>query len=106
MHQSRSWSFSCFYWGAGQRTAFAAPATATGPAALALAAVVAEQAPLAGYEKRVIARLFSGNTNLRFFPKDKISVGAVSVVCRVSNEDITARTCEHQQAHRARAPGQ
>lgn len=79
---------------AGQRTAFAASGTAMGPAALALAAVVAEQAPLAIFEKRVIARLFGGNANLRFFPRDKISVAAVSVVCRVGNMDITARTCE------------
>jgi hypothetical protein len=79
---------------AGQHTALAASATAAGPAALALAAVVAERAPLARYEKRVLARLFEGNTSLRFLPKDKISVTAASIVCRASNVDITARSCD------------
>ena len=79
---------------AGQHAALAASATATGSAALALAAVVAERAPLASHEKRVLARLFEGNTNLRFLPKDKISVTAASITCRDSNVDITARNCD------------
>ena len=79
---------------AGQSTGLAAQATATGPAALALAAVVAEQAPLARYQRRVMAGLFDGRTTFRLLPTDKISVEAASVVCRTSNVDITARSCE------------
>jgi hypothetical protein len=79
---------------AGQSTALAASATATGPAALALAAVVAEQAPLGRFEKRVIARLFDGAAIIRAFQTDRILVTATSVVCRVSKMDIAARSCE------------
>jgi len=44
---------------AGQQIALAAPVTATGSAALALAAVIAQHSPLLRpFEKRVIARLF------------------------------------------------
>ena len=42
----------------------------------------------------VIARLFRGNTNFGFTPNTKISVDADSVICRVSNVDITSRSCE------------
>ena len=78
----------------GQHAAAAAPATATGPAALALAAVVAEQAPLGRYEKRVIARMFDGTSNINITPNTKITVAAVSIVCRASNVDITSRSCD------------
>jgi hypothetical protein len=77
----------------GQHAALAAPATATGPAALALAAVVAEHAPLGRFERRVIAHLFDGDTGVGGHPTN-ISVTAASVVCRVSNVDITSRSCE------------
>jgi hypothetical protein len=80
--------------GARPYNALAASATATGPAALALAAVVAQQAPLGRFEKRTIARLFDGGTIIRHFLAGKISVTAASVVCRVSNVDITDRSCE------------
>jgi hypothetical protein len=79
---------------AEQNTALAASATATGPAALALAAVVAEHAPLPRYQRRVLASLFDGRTTFHLLPIDKISVAAASVVCRTSNVDITARSCE------------
>ena len=79
---------------AGPHTALAASSTATGPAALALAAVVAELAPLARYQRRVMANLFDGRTTFRILPRDKISVAAASVVCRTSNVDITSRSCE------------
>jgi len=79
----------------GQHAAVAAPVTATGPGALALAAVIAQHSPLVrAYDKRVIERLFSGHTNFGFTPSTKISVTANTVVCRVSNVDITARTCD------------
>src|SRR5258706_15523477 len=76
-------------------TAFAAPGTATGPTALALAAVIAQHSPaVRTFDKRVIARLFRGNTSFGFTPNTKISVDADSVVCRVSNVDITSRSCD------------
>lgn len=79
---------------AGQHPAAAASATATGPAALALAAVVAEQAPLSSFERRVMARLFNGDTGFGTSMHGEISIAAASVVCRVSNVDITSRSCE------------
>ena len=79
----------------GQTAAFAAPGTTTGPTALALAAVIAQHSPVVrAFDKRVIARLFRGNTRFGFTPNTKISVDADSVVCRVSNVDITQRSCE------------
>ena len=79
----------------GQQVAVAAPATAMGPAALALAAVIAQHSPLVrAFDKRIVARLFGGRTNFGFPPNTKISVTADSIVCRTSNVDITARTCD------------
>jgi len=79
----------------GPHTALAAPSTATGPNALALAAVIASHSPLVRpFDKRVIARLFRGSTSFGFTPNKEISVSADSVVCRVSNVDITSRSCE------------
>jgi hypothetical protein len=73
----------------------AAPATATGPAAFALACVVAQHSPLlSAFDKRVIARLFSGASNFVPPANKKFSVTADSVVCRVSGVDITARLCK------------
>jgi hypothetical protein len=78
-----------------QSSASAAPGSATGPTALALAAVIAQHSPaVRAFDKRVIARLFRGNTRFGFTPNTKISVDADSVVCRVSNVDITQRSCE------------
>jgi hypothetical protein len=79
----------------GQEAALANSVTATGPAALALAAVVADHSTLvSAYHKRVIARLFAGTTNFGFTPGRKISVTAKSIVCKTSNVDITSRSCE------------
>jgi hypothetical protein len=78
-----------------QHAALAASATATGPTALALAAVIAQHSPaVRAFDKRVIARLFRGNTRFGFTPNTKISVDADSIVCRVSNVDITSRSCD------------
>jgi hypothetical protein len=78
-----------------QSSASAAPGSATGPTALALAAVIAQHSPaVRAFDRRVIARLFRGNTRFGFTPNTKISVDADSVVCRVSNVDITQRSCE------------
>jgi hypothetical protein len=73
----------------------AAPATATGPAAFALACVVAQHSPLLSTsDKRVIAHLFSGARNFAPPANKKFSVTADFVVCRVSGVDITARRCK------------
>jgi hypothetical protein len=78
-----------------QSSASAAPGSASGPTALALAAVIAQHSPaVRAFDKRVIARLFRGNTRFGFTPNTKISVDADSVVCRASNVDITQRSCE------------
>jgi hypothetical protein len=80
---------------AGQRGALAQSITASGPTALALAAVVAQHSPLLrAFDKRVIARLFRGNTNFGITPNTKISVVADSIVCTSSNVDITMRRCD------------
>jgi hypothetical protein len=69
-------------------------ATAVGNNALALAALVAERSPLLSpIEKGVMVRLFEGRLNLTFPTTKKISVQADAVVCRVSNVDITSRSC-------------
>jgi len=79
----------------GQEAALAEPVTASGPTALALAAVVAQHSPLVrAFDNRVIARLFRGNTNFGFTPNTKISVVADSIVCTTSNVDITMRSCK------------
>ena len=78
-----------------QSSASAAPGSASGPTALALAAVIAQHSPaVRAFDKRIIARLFRGNTRFGFTPDTKISVDADTVVCRVSNVDITQRSCE------------
>jgi hypothetical protein len=80
---------------AGPRAALAGPVTASGPTALALAAVVAQHSPLVrAFDNRVIARLFRGNTNFGFTPNTKISVAVDSIVCTSSNVDITMRSCK------------
>jgi hypothetical protein len=62
----------------GQTAAFAAPGSATGPTALALAAVIAQHSPaVRAFDKRVIARLFRGNSDsglpqIRKFPSMRI----------------------------------
>jgi hypothetical protein len=80
---------------AGVAAAEAAPASANGPAALALAGVVAlHSSALGSFERRAVARLFGGNSNISFPPNRKILVEADSIVCRGSDVDITSRSCE------------
>jgi len=77
------------------QVASAATGSATGPAALALAAVIAQHSPrIRPFDRRVITRLFRGNTRFGFTPNTKISVDVDSMTCRVSNVDITSRSCE------------
>jgi hypothetical protein len=70
----------------------ASAASVTGAAALALAGVVAQYAPLPAANKHAVAAFFKGDTNFPY--KGKISVMAEKIVCRTSNVDITARSCE------------
>ena len=75
--------------------ASAAPGSTSGPSALALAAVMAVHSPLlSSYDKRVMARLFGGRRANGFPANQKISVTADSVKCRVSDVDLTERSCE------------
>jgi hypothetical protein len=78
----------------GPSAASAAPATLTGPTALALAAVVARYSPLLNPgERKVIAGLFDGNSRISY-PKKKLSVSADIVTCRISNVAIAERSCD------------
>ena len=71
----------------------AAPATVSGPNALALAGVVALYSPLlSGDERETAAALFVGEKDVPY--AKKITIIADKIVCRVSNVDITARSCE------------
>ena len=94
--------FLAFYIAFGQAamiatmvSAQAASGSANGPAALALAGVVASHSSVLGsFGRRTVARLFDGNSSISFLPTKKISVEADSVLCRASNVDITSRSCE------------
>ena len=78
---------------AGASSASAASATANGPTALALAGVVALYSPLlTADEREAVSALFVGQSGVRY--AKKISVTADKIVCKVSNVDITARSCE------------
>jgi hypothetical protein len=78
---------------AGASDASAASATASGQAALALAGVVALYSPLlTSDEREAVSAFFVGQSGVRY--AKKISVTADKIVCKVSNVDITARTCE------------
>lgn len=78
----------------GPSAASAAPATLTGPTALAVAAVVAQYSPVLNPgERKVIAGLFDGNIRMSY-PLKKISVDADTVTCRISNVAIADRSCE------------
>jgi hypothetical protein len=74
--------------------ASAASMTASGPSALALAAVVAAHgASVGSFDRRAMSRWFEGRGPL-ITRVNKITVRAESVICKMSNVDITARTCE------------
>jgi hypothetical protein len=76
----------------GVTAASAAATSVSGSAALALAGVVAPYSPLPAAEKKAVAAFFTGNTNVSY--TKKITVTADKIVCRTSNVDITARSCE------------
>jgi hypothetical protein len=74
--------------------ASAASATVSGSSALALAAVVASHGSLLGsFDKRAISRLFDGK-GVFIARVNKITVGADSIICKMSNVDLTARSCD------------
>jgi hypothetical protein len=76
----------------GVTAASAAATSVSGSVALALAGVVAPYSPLPSAEKKAVAAFFAGNTNVSY--AKKITVTADKIVCRTSNVDITARSCE------------
>lgn len=77
----------------GASAAHAAPATVSGPNALALAGVVALYSPLLSADEReTAAALFVGEKDVRY--AKKIGITADKIACRVSNIDISARSCE------------
>jgi hypothetical protein len=81
--------------------AAAASMTTKGPSALALAAIVASHSrTLGAADKNVLARLFGGRADFGRPKKrkgtvgaEKITVSAESIDCKVSNVDITERSC-------------
>jgi hypothetical protein len=74
--------------------AAAASMTTNGPGALALAAIVASHSRMLGVvDRAALARLFNGRTNFGYPANRKITVSADSIDCKVSNVDITDRSC-------------
>ena len=70
----------------------AAAASASGRAALALAALAGANSPLlSAYAKTALAGLLDGNPKAA---AKNISVEAQSVVCRASNIDLTSHSCD------------
>ncbi len=68
-------------------------ASISGSTALALAGVVAPLSPLlSSAERKAVALLFAANSEIAY--KKPILVTADKIVCRTSNVDITARSCE------------
>ena len=90
----KSASLALLLLGATASNASPAPTTVTGPAALALATVVAQYSTLPAYDKKIMARLFAGGSVFFISPKTKFSVAADNIVCRTSNVDIATRSCD------------
>jgi hypothetical protein len=77
----------------------AAPAahagSTSGNSALALAALVGERSPtLDAQAREALGYMLDGKLNFAFPADKKITVRADSVVCRASNVDISAHSCE------------
>jgi len=73
----------------------ASAASAIGNGALALASLVSEQSPsLTLDEKSVMGQLLRPSPNFSYLANKKIAIEADEIVCRQSNVDITARSCE------------
>jgi hypothetical protein len=73
----------------------ASAASAIGNSALALASLVSEHSPILTLdEKSVMGQLLHPNPNFSYLADKKITIEADAIVCRQSNVDITARSCE------------
>jgi len=84
----------CFAIGELVSLSSASAGSASGPSALALAAVVASHGSLLGpFDKRAMSRLFDGK-GLIISRVSKITVAADSIVCKMSDVNITARSCD------------
>jgi hypothetical protein len=71
----------------------ASAGSANGSAALALAGLVAPYSPvLSPAEKKVVAAFLAGQTSAPY--AKEILVTADKIICRTSNVDIAARSCE------------
>jgi hypothetical protein len=67
----------------------------SGNSALALAALVGERSPaLDAQEREALGHMLDGNLNFAFPADKKITLKADRVVCRASNVDISAHSCE------------
>jgi hypothetical protein len=74
--------------------AAAASMTIKGASALALAAIVASHSRALGVvDRAALARLFAGRANFGYPANRMITVSADSIDCKVSNVDITDRSC-------------
>jgi hypothetical protein len=66
-----------------------------GNSALALAALVGAQSPaLNAQQKGALAHMLDGNLSFPYPANQKITVKASKVVCRASNVDISAHSCQ------------
>jgi hypothetical protein len=91
MTPTKPLAFAMTLWLVGLPAALAG--SASGSAALALAGVVAAHSPkLSPAEKKTVAAFFDGKTDVPY--SGKIKAAADKIVCRTSNVDITARSCE------------
>ena len=81
---------------AGSSANAATTSTSTaGSSALALAALVGAQSPvLNAQQKGALAHMLDGNLSFPFPANQKITVKASKVVCRASNVDISAHSCQ------------
>jgi hypothetical protein len=70
-------------------------ASTAGNSALALAALVGAHSPaLTSQEKNALAHMLDGKLSFPFPANKKIAVKASKVVCRASNVDISAHSCQ------------
>lgn len=84
---------------------FAAPAfaaEATGNGALSLAALVGQHSPaLTAAEKHLLVAYLDGRPKSNYPPGKKIVVRANEATCRISDVDITAKSCDLKFGARA-----
>jgi len=80
--------------------AFAAEATGNG--ALSLAAIVGQHSPaLTAAEKHLLVAYLDGRPKPKYPPRKKIVVRANEATCRISDVDITAKSCDLKFGARA-----